>query len=190
MNVPTKLAAFSALLVAMFVAALGVGSAVGPIELHSSARHATHGASTAAPGKTAEVDGYTVTLTGELVPRVSSPLTFTVAKDGRPVTDLAPYMGAYGHLVAVRSGGHDSLSVYLKGEPGHGTSAGGPTIDFAATVPTAGTYRLSLDFIHDGRVHIATFTSTAVDGSALAPTESTSTTSPVEMHDHDHEVGQ
>lgn len=38
MNVPTKLAAFGALLGVAFAAALGVGAAVGPIDLKNSSR--------------------------------------------------------------------------------------------------------------------------------------------------------
>lgn len=45
------------------------------------------------------MDGYEVTLDGDLVPGAGRLLTLTVRKDGRPVTDLQPYLAAYGHLV-------------------------------------------------------------------------------------------
>ncbi|MFD0580222.1 hypothetical protein [Dactylosporangium darangshiense] len=57
-----------------------------------------------APSRTAEVDGYTVTLAGDLVPGSSSRLTLSVSRHGTPVTDLEPYLGAYGHLVTLRDG--------------------------------------------------------------------------------------
>jgi len=137
-----------------------------------------------APSRTAEIDGYTVTLTGDLVPGSSSALTLSVAKDGRPVTNLEPYLGAYGHLVALRSGDVAYLHVHPEGEPGDGTTTAGPTIDFAASVPSAGTYRLYLDFLHEGVVRTAEFTATAdADAPAAAATDRSTTTLPIESHD-------
>jgi hypothetical protein len=110
------------------------------------------------PSRTAQVDGYTVELTGELVPGKASPVTLTVGKDGRPVTDLQPYLAAYGHLVALREGDLAYLHVHPDGEPGDGVTPAGPQIEFVAEVPTAGIYRLFLDFQHDGVVRTAEFT--------------------------------
>jgi hypothetical protein len=107
------------------------------------------------------VDGYTVTLTGDLVPGSSSPLTLSVSKDGAPVTDLQPYLGAYGHLVALRDADLAYLHVHPDGAPGDGKTAAGPGIVFHADVPSAGLYRLYLDFKHGGTVRTAEFTATA-----------------------------
>ena len=137
-----------------------------------------------APSRTAEVDGYTVTLTGDLVPGSSSALTLSVDKDRRPVTELEPYLGAYGHLVALRSGDVAYLHVHPEGAPGDGTTTAGPTIEFAASVPSAGTYRLYLDFLHDGVVRTAEFTATAgADAPASAAADSSTTTLPTASHD-------
>lgn len=111
-----------------------------------------------APSRTAEVDGYTVTLDGDLRAGAESPLTLSVAKDGRPVTDLQPYLAAYGHLVALRAGDLAYLHVHPEGAPGDGETAPGPDIDFVAHVPSAGTYRLYLDFRHGDVVRTAEFT--------------------------------
>ncbi|MFI6741511.1 hypothetical protein ACIBI9_52085, partial [Nonomuraea sp. NPDC050451] len=62
--------------------------------------------------RTATVDGYTVSLQGDLVPGQASRLTLSVSKDGKPVTDLQPYLGAYGHLVALRAGDLAYLHVH------------------------------------------------------------------------------
>ena len=97
-------------------------------------------------------------LQGALVPRESSELTLTVTKDGAPVTDLDPYLGAYGHLVALRAGDLAYLHVHPAGEPGDGSTAPGPAITFYADVPTTGDYRLYLDFQHQGLVRTAGFT--------------------------------
>ncbi|WP_370964184.1 hypothetical protein [Amycolatopsis sp. cg9] len=108
---------------------------------------------TYAPSRTARVDGYTVELTGDLTAGKTSPLALTVSRDGVPVTDLQPYLGAYGHLVALREGDLAYLHVHPDGEPG-----AGPRVRFAAEVPSAGTYRLFLDFRHGGVVRTAEFT--------------------------------
>ncbi len=113
----------------------------------------------------ADVDGYQVHLDGELAPGTSSKVTLTVTKDGRDVTDLQPYLGAYGHLVALRGGDLAYLHVHPDGEPGDGRTAPGPRVTFFAEVPTAGTYRLFLDFRHQGKARTAEFTVTTGEGS-------------------------
>jgi hypothetical protein len=128
----------------------------------------TLGADLAVPGEyapapmpaestTAEVDGFTVVLTGSLEPGRESELTLSVSRDGRPVTDLEPYLGAYGHLVVLRDGD----LAYLHAHPIEEPAAPGPDVRFATTAPSAGTYRLFLDFKHDGAVRTAAFTVSA-----------------------------
>jgi hypothetical protein len=112
------------------------------------------------PARTAEVDGYTVTLDGDLVAGEESELTLSVSRDGAPVTDLEPYLAAYGHLVALRDGDLAYLHVHPAGEPGDGVTPPGPDVRFATTAPSAGTYRLFLDFRHGGVVRTAAFTVT------------------------------
>jgi hypothetical protein len=110
------------------------------------------------PSRTATVDGYTVHLDGDLVPGRTNELTLTVSKAGRPVTDLQPYLAAYGHLVALRDGDLAYLHVHPEGTPGDGRTAAGPDIEFMAEVPSPGSYRLFLDFQHRGVVRTAEFT--------------------------------
>jgi hypothetical protein len=107
---------------------------------------------------TAKADGYEVKLRGALAPGKARELTLTVAKDGKPVRNLQPYLGAYGHLVALRSGDLAYLHVHPNGEPGDGRTKPGPEISFTATAPSAGAYRLFLDFQHEGKVRTAAFT--------------------------------
>ena len=108
--------------------------------------------------RTVEVDGYTVTLDGDLVAGEESELTLSVSRDGRPVTDLQPYLAAYGHLVVLRDGDLAYLHVHPAGEPGDGTTEPGPDVTFFSTAPSSGTYRLYLDFKHGDAVHTAAFT--------------------------------
>ncbi|NUT32737.1 MAG: hypothetical protein HOV79_06640 [Hamadaea sp.] len=136
-----------------------------------------------AVSRTAQVDGYTVTLEGDLAPGTSSKVTLTVAKDGKPVTDLQPYLGAYGHLVALRSGDLAYLHVHPDGEPGDGRTQAGPQIVFYAEVPSAGAYRLFLDFQHEGVVRTAEFTLTTAGVAAPAASPAT-VPSPTPSHGH------
>jgi hypothetical protein len=72
---------------------------------------------------------------------------FTILRDGKPVR-VEPYLGANGHLVALREGDLAFLHVH----PMEGTT------EFESTFPTVGRYRLFLQFKHEGRVHTAAFT--------------------------------
>ncbi|WP_436775209.1 hypothetical protein [Yinghuangia sp. YIM S09857] len=143
-----------------------------------------------APARTAEVDGYTVTLEGDLTTS-EGVLTLNVSKDGRPVTDLQPYLGAYGHLVVLRQGDLAYLHVHPEGEPGDGKTPAGPGVGFHAQAPSPGNYRLYLDFQHEGVVRTAEFTvrvgtpdptsPTAVPTTPVAPP---ATGEPSDGHDH------
>ena len=72
--------------------------------------------------------------------------------DTAPVTNLQPYLGASGHLVVLRR----SDLAYLHVHPEDGAG-----LRFGVEVPSAGTYRLFLDFQHDGVVRTAAFTAQA-----------------------------
>ncbi|MFB4276195.1 hypothetical protein ACBJ59_12960 [Nonomuraea sp. MTCD27] len=122
--------------------------------------------------RTAAVDDYTVNLAGDLVPGRAGKLTLTINKDGEPVTDLQPYLGAYGHLVALRAGD----LAYLHVHPEKSDKAG-PEITFYAEAPSRGDYRLFLDFQHEGKVRTAAFTATATLSDGHAPSAT---------HDHTH----
>ncbi|MFE3446130.1 hypothetical protein ACFXNW_24140 [Nocardia sp. NPDC059180] len=110
------------------------------------------------PARTFQVDGYEVELAGELSTGAGSLLTLTVRKDGAPVTDLQPYLAAFGHLVIIRGGDLAYVHVHPNGEPGDGITAPGPDISFHTAVPGPGTYRLFLDFKHGDTVRTAAFT--------------------------------
>ncbi|MFC4535778.1 hypothetical protein [Sphaerisporangium dianthi] len=144
--------------------------------------------------RTARVDGYTVTLDGDLIPGQVSRLTLTVAEDGEPVGDLAPYLGAYGHLVALRAGDLAYLHVHPDGTPGDGRTKAGPEVVFHAEVPGDGDYRLFLDFKHKGEVRTAGFTlgagrpaaAPATPSAEPGPAESAESVEPAELGDHGH----
>ncbi|NLU79826.1 DUF748 domain-containing protein [Micromonospora sp. HNM0581] len=136
-----------------------------------------------APATSATVDGYTVSLSGVPQPGTSTMLTLTVARDGTPVTDLEPYLGAYGHLVALRRGDLAYLHVHPEGSPGDEGSGPGPQLSFATEFPSAGVYRLYLDFRHRAVVRTAEFTVQVKDpGGATEPGAGQATTGPEDGH--------
>ena len=101
------------------------------------------------PAATAVSDGgYDVRLdAGAVRPGQEADLRFTITKDGEPVR-TEPYLGAGGHLVALRDGDLAFLHVHPMDD----------SVRFAATFPTEGRYRLFLQFKHEGRVHTVAFT--------------------------------
>jgi hypothetical protein len=99
-----------------------------------------------APRGTATVDGYDVRL------RRGADLTFEIGRDGRRVFPLQPYLGAAGHLVAIRK---DDLA-YLHVHPRESSRPG--TVAFEADLAEPGHYALFLQFKHAGSVHTVPFT--------------------------------
>ncbi|MGP4103815.1 hypothetical protein [Nonomuraea sp. KM90] len=138
--------------------------------------------------RTSTVDGYTVTLDGELTLGRATKITLKVSKDGKPVTDLQPYLGVYGHLVALRARDLAYLHIHPDGELGDGKTKPGPEIVFYAEVPSVGDYRLFLDFKHEGKVRTADFTLGAGQKTPLdlEPTTPPTPTPTASGHGDDH----
>lgn len=80
----------------------------------------------------------------------------TVRRDGVPI-EPEPYLGARGHLVALRAGDLAYLHV-------HPLEGGAPAVRFKAELPTAGTYGLFFDYQVDGTVRTATTALEVGDG--------------------------
>ncbi len=98
------------------------------------------------------VDDYTIELTGTSAVGESL-LTFAVLREGQAIVP-DPYLGASGHLVALRTGDLAFLHVHPLGD----ATDHAPGIRFAAAFPTPGSYRMFLDFSIDGTVRTAAFT--------------------------------
>ena len=83
-----------------------------------------------------------------------TPVTFAVLRNGQPLEALDAYLGAKGHLVALREGD----LAYLHVHPTEGGSSRGNEVGFMATFPTAGRYRLFLQFQTGGKVRTVAYT--------------------------------
>lgn len=89
-------------------------------------------------------------------------LSFTLsdAKTGRPVTDLQPYLGAFGHALILS----EDMRDYVHSHPFEGPDsdvskgAGGPTVTFEGYMPRAGMYRAWSQFQRNGEVITVPFT--------------------------------
>jgi len=113
-----------------------------------------HPASLPVPDHVADAgEGYTVEIEGEPIAGIESELEFVVRRNGRVITDLPEYLGARGHLVALRDGDLAYLHVHADEE----------RLAFEADFPTAGSYRLFLQFKHGGEVRTAAFTVDAAE---------------------------
>ncbi|MGH2572327.1 MAG: hypothetical protein ACRDGU_02375 [Actinomycetota bacterium] len=115
------------------------------------------------PSTTEQAGDYGVDLSGDLVAGAHSELSFRVSREGGPVR-LEPYLGALGHLVALRA----SDLAYLHVHPLEGASS--DTVRFGVEVPSPGPYRLILQFLHGGQVHTAAFTVEASEGAGRPET--------------------
>lgn len=106
-----------------------------------------------APATSTTVDGYDVKFShGSLNAMKEQPLTFRVSKGGS-AAELQPYLGAGGHLVALRKPDLAYSHVHPEGskEP-MGTTT------FIADFPSSGTYRLYFQFRSGNALHVAEFT--------------------------------
>lgn len=141
------------------------------------------------PVASARVDGYAVALRGAATAGRETELTFTVTRDGREVTNLEPYLGAFGHLVSLRAGDLAYLHTHPAEEASDG-DRGGPAVRFVTGFPTASTYRLFLDFKVGGVVRTAAFSVSVPrpagreKASSEPPTPQPSSTETTSTHGH------
>ncbi len=106
------------------------------------------------------------TLSGDIKAGRETTLRYTVRKDGKPVTDLEPYLGAAMHLAIVRS----DLTHFIHAHgsvPGEGPAADrehaqppekfGPEIESTIVFPVKGAYRIFSQVQHQGKVLLFDF---------------------------------
>jgi len=95
------------------------------------------------------VDGYDVTMTHTgLALGAECAITFTLTRNGKPVTDLEPFLGASGHLVVIRDDGGD----YVHSHPLPENTTTGPRVQFNLYFSHTGLYKAWGQFQRRGRV--------------------------------------
>ena len=105
----------------------------------------------ASPTTEIEVDGHRVSLEAD-VAGSHAIFRFHVSEHGAAVT-LEPFLGARGHLVALRDGDLAFLHVHPTDE-----SEGSGRVSFEATLPSSGVFRLFLQYSSGAKVRTAEFT--------------------------------
>jgi uncharacterized membrane protein len=94
-----------------------------------------------------------------LVAERETQLAFRLELDGKPVTDLSPYIGAMGHCVIIS----EDTQWYLHSHPQQFTMAlpanarGGPEVSFHTMFPKPGRYKVWGQFNRDGKIIVADF---------------------------------
>ncbi len=88
------------------------------------------------------VDGYSVSLdTGSPIKTgVSTHMAYTITKDGSPIDNLQPYLGAMGHLIIISQDMKEFVHSHLH-VGGTAVQSGGTRSDFAAHFKSAGVYK-------------------------------------------------
>lgn len=152
-----------------------VGMQVVPVTLKVEGTPGAAVALKADNDKPKTVDGYTVTLNtgGPVTTGKPTTMSYTIAKDGKPVSDLAPYLGAMGHLVIMsqdlKEFVHSHPHEHAEGDhdlakQGHTDMKGGPKVDFEAHFKAAGLYKGWAQFQHNGKVITVPFTFNVAKG--------------------------
>lgn len=105
------------------------------------------------PSPVDTADGYRAELSAPgAAAGATAELSYALSRDGRMIEDVESYLGADGHLVALREGDLAFLHVHPEESGARGI------IRFGASLPSAGRYRLFLQFKHEGRVHTVAHT--------------------------------
>ena len=133
-----------------------------------------------APSLSGEADGYRITFNANKITtmdgtRLTQPKGWTVmyfpatvTYQGRPTTDLQPYLSVFAHFTAFNVAndlyGHAHPLEYAgSGREGWPLSTmpvfhGGPVLTFHAEFPGAGDYRTFVEFMAGGQLHTASLT--------------------------------
>ena len=102
------------------------------------------------------VDGYTVSLTTNPQKLVSGTdmLSFAIVQNGKQVTDLEDYLGALGHSVVLKENTLDYIHTHAQEAP---SSKQNGIITFHVEFPSAGNYKVFLQFKRGGAVETVSF---------------------------------
>ncbi len=92
---------------------------------------------------------------GDLSIGTETGFTYDVTVDGKPATDIRPYLGAYGHVVILK---HDDPGAFVHAHPSDTGAPRDGEIRFKAVFPSAGRYTLYAQFDLGGEIKTYPFT--------------------------------
>ncbi len=115
-----------------------------------------------------KLSSYVVSLTvpAPVISSGETRLAFTIQKEGEPLADLKPYLGAYGHVVVLREGTLE----FLHGHPMDETVPSSGEVDFMTTFSRPGKYKVFGQFQTPEELLTADFVVNVEDGAAAEPT--------------------
>lgn len=90
-----------------------------------------------------------------LQPQTPSQITFTLSQNNKPLEKFGEYLGAYGHVVILKT---DNPEVYLHVHPLTEVAPTNGQIQFSTMFPEIGRYTLFAQFNIDGAIKTFTFT--------------------------------
>ena len=99
--------------------------------------------------------------------KAQTPFTYSmsIAKNGEPVTNLEPYLGALGHSVLLKTDTLDFVHTHAEEQEGR---TRGPLVLFSTTFSEPGLYKAFSQFQHEGRVLTAEHVVSVERGSGAA----------------------
>lgn len=99
-------------------------------------------------------EGYEVAIDARHSSSGQASIAFSVRREGDEVEALEPYLGADGHLVALREGDLAYLHTHPEDRPEEAVGVASFTVEY----PSPGRYRVYFQFKHRGEVRTAAFT--------------------------------
>ena len=113
------------------------------------------------------VDDYSVLLATapQQLTKGANMFTFTVTRNGTPVTNLEDYLGALGHAVILKEGTLDYIHTHALANT---SSSQNGTIKFHVEFPSAGKYKVFMQFQHQGKILTSSFVVSVTDVTGAA----------------------
>lgn len=103
---------------------------------------------------TVELDAPAELATGEIY---DFTYTITDRNTGEAITEIEPYLGAFGHLAAISEDKLSYLHVHPTEAARSSSDRGGPELGFAVAFPKSGKYKMYLQFQHKGMMQFVDF---------------------------------
>lgn len=111
------------------------------------------------PTASAVVDGYRITLSGQVADAYSSgSMRLHITRQGEDVASLQPYLGSYVFVTCFREGDNALMRTVPVEAPESARSLGGPKLTLKPVFPAPGRYRMFLEFRTFDQIRTASLT--------------------------------